>query len=167
MIEVPWPYIALQALSLVEKEELVQVPFTLRSRDQQSKWMQDGCKFYIESYMASNGSCFMVIWITFKNHLLEVGVTQNWEIMALRNLTTNDLLYLIMCEDLAWLEIHQNSVWLRARSHVTSHYIWGSMTTLHGFGGVLGQPLDTFFWVLTISWSRLLACGWSGPIYNI
>jgi hypothetical protein len=24
---------------------------------------------------------------------------------------------------------------------------------LHGFGGVLRQPLDTFFWVLTISWS--------------
>ncbi len=31
------------------------------------------------------------------------------------------------------------------------------MTTLHDFGGVLGRPLDTFFWALTISWSRLLA----------
>ena len=33
----------------------------------------------------------------------------------------------------------------------------------HGFGGVLGQPLDTFFWALTISWSRLLARVGSGP----
>ena len=31
------------------------------------------------------------------------------------------------------------------------------MTTLHDFGGVLGHPLDTFFWALTISWSQLLA----------
>ena len=30
------------------------------------------------------------------------------------------------------------------------------MTTLHDFGGLLGQPLDTFFWALTISWSRLV-----------
>jgi hypothetical protein len=33
------------------------------------------------------------------------------------------------------------------------------MTTLHDFGGVLGRYLDTFFWALTASWSRLLACG--------
>ena len=37
-------------------------------------WMQDGCKVYINSYMSSNGSCFMVTWTIFKNHLLEVGV---------------------------------------------------------------------------------------------
>ena len=33
----------------------------------------------------------------------------------------------------------------------------GFVTTLHDFGGVLEQPLDTFFWALTISWSWLLA----------
>ena len=43
-----------------------------------------------------------------------------------------------------WMEIHWNSNWLTARSHVTSHYNWGSVTTLHDFGGVLGRPLDTF-----------------------
>jgi hypothetical protein len=32
-----------------------------------------------------------------------------------------------------------------------------SVTTLYDFGGVLGQPLGTFFWALTISWSRLSA----------
>ena len=34
-------------------------------------------KSYMDSYMASNGSCFMVTWTIFKNHLLEVGLTQN------------------------------------------------------------------------------------------
>jgi hypothetical protein len=53
----------------------------------------------MDSYMASNGSCFMVTWTILKNHLLEVGLTQKWEIMALRTLTTIDLFYFIMCED--------------------------------------------------------------------
>ena len=75
--------VTLQALSLVEKAELVQVRFTLRLRDQRSMWMQDGCKVYMDSYMASNGSCFMVIWAIFKNLLLQVGLTQNRETMAL------------------------------------------------------------------------------------
>ena len=38
---------------------------------------------------------------------------------------------------------------------MTSHYTWRSVTTLHDVGGVLGRPSDTFFWALTISWSRL------------
>jgi hypothetical protein len=37
----------------------------------------------MDSYMASNKSCFMVIWATFKNHVLEVDLTQNHENMAL------------------------------------------------------------------------------------
>ena len=37
------------------------------------------------------------------------------------------------------------------------------MTTLHDFRGVLGRPLDTFFWALTIGWSQLLAHVLSGP----
>ena len=61
----------------------------------------------------------------------------------------------------AWIEINWNSIWLRA-CHMASHYTWGSVTTLDGFGGVLGRPLDTFLWALTISWSRLLAHVWSG-----
>ena len=61
--------------------------------------MQDGCKVYMDSYMASNGSCFMVTWTISKNHLLEVGLTQNRETMALRTLTTVGLFYFIMCED--------------------------------------------------------------------
>jgi hypothetical protein len=49
--------------------------------------------------MASNGSCFMGTWTIFKNHFLEVFLTQHRHIMALQTLTTIDLLYLIMCED--------------------------------------------------------------------
>ena len=61
--------------------------------------MQDGCKVYMDSHMATNGSCFMVTWIVSKTHLLEVGQTQNRETMALQTLTTIDLFYFIMCED--------------------------------------------------------------------
>ena len=50
---------------------------------------------------------------------------------------------------------------------MTSHYTRGSVTTLHGFGGVLRRPWDTFFWALTISWSRQLARVWSGPLSTI
>jgi hypothetical protein len=88
-----------QTLSLMEKAEPVQVRFTLHSRDQWSRWLQDGCKVYMDSYTASNGSCFLVTWIISKNHLLEVSLTQNRETMALRILTTADLYYFIMCED--------------------------------------------------------------------
>ena len=92
--------IKLQAFLLVEKAEPVQVHFTLHLRGQRSMWTQDGCTVYMDSYMASNGSCFMLTWTIFKNHLLEVGLTQNRETMALQTLTTIDLFYLIMCENL-------------------------------------------------------------------
>jgi hypothetical protein len=91
--------ITLEALSLVEKVEPVQVRFTLRLRDQRSMQMHDGCKVYMDSYVASNGSCFMVTWIIFKNHLLKIGLTQDQETMALQTLTTVDLFYFNMCED--------------------------------------------------------------------
>jgi len=54
-------------------------------------WMQDECKVYMDSYMASNISRFMVAWTIFKKHLLEVGLTQNRETMVLCTLTTIDL----------------------------------------------------------------------------
>jgi hypothetical protein len=86
-------------LSLVEKAGAVQVRFTLHFRDQQSVWMHDGSKVYMDSYMASNGSCFMVICIVFKHHLLEVDLTQDRETMAIRTLITVGLFYFVMCED--------------------------------------------------------------------
>ena len=155
--------ITLQAPSLVKKAELVQVCFTLRLTYQHSVWMQDGCKVYMDSYMAFNETCFIVTWIVPKNHLLEVGLIQNREIMALHTLTTTSLFYFIKWEDPTWIEIHWKSIWLRPRSHMTSHNTWGSVTTQHDFGGVLGQPLDNLFWALIFSWSRLLARVWNGP----
>jgi hypothetical protein len=64
--------------------------------------MHDGCQVYMDSYMASIGSCFiMVTWTIFKIHHVEVGPTQNHrETMALQTLTTIDLFYFIMCEGL-------------------------------------------------------------------
>ena len=61
------------------------------------------------------------------------------------------------------IKFHWNSIWLRAREHMASHYTWGSVTTLDDFGGVLGRPWDNFIWALRISWSRLLARVWSSP----
>ena len=72
----------LQALSLVENAEpVVHVRFTLRLRDQQSiqsMQMQDGCKVYMDSYMASNGSCFMQLDYLKKNHLLDSDQGDFW-----------------------------------------------------------------------------------------
>ena len=61
--------------------------------------MPDGCKVYMDSYMASNGSCFMVTWTIFKNYLLEVDLTQNRETMVLQMSASIDLFYYIMCEN--------------------------------------------------------------------
>ena len=58
--------LTLQALSLVEKAEPIQVRFTLHLRDQQSGWMQDDYKVYVDSYMPLNGSCFVVTQNIFK-----------------------------------------------------------------------------------------------------
>ena len=57
-------------------------------------------KVYMNSYMAWNGLCFMVTWTVFKKHFLEVGLIQNRETMALLTLTTVEVVYSLMCEDL-------------------------------------------------------------------
>ena len=93
--------ITLQALSLVEKAETVQVRFTLYARGTKGvRECKMDVKVYTDSYMELNRSCFMVIWIIFKNHLLKVGQTQNQETMTLRTLTAVGWFYSIMCEDL-------------------------------------------------------------------
>ena len=71
--------IALRALSLVEKAEPVKFALHYaRGTDGVGEPEMD-VKVYVDSYMASNGPCFMVTWNIFKNHLLVVGLTQNWE----------------------------------------------------------------------------------------
>ena len=125
--------ITFQALSLVEKAEHIQVRFTLHLRDQQGKWLYNGCKVYMDSYVASNGSCVMVTGISFKIYLLEAGLTQNQETMAFRTLNTVDLFSFIICEDMrehkcikivfCWGPVtYDFTLHLRARDHTT--WLW-------------------------------------------
>ena len=108
--------ITLQALSSVEKAE----PLQVRSSEERSMWMQDGCKLYMDSW---NGSCFRVTWIIFTNHLLEVGLTKPWETMALWTLTTVALFYFVMCRT----HVNRHSLKLHFGwgpiQHMTSHYM--------------------------------------------
>jgi hypothetical protein len=53
-----------------------------------------------------------------------------------------------------WIETHWNSIWLRARSHVASHYTWVSMTTLHD----LEVSWDGL-WTLSLELSQLRGHG--------
>ena len=46
---------------------------------------------------------------------------------------------------------------------MTPHYIRGTVFHTTWFWKCLGTAFGHFFWALTISWSRLLACVWSGP----
>jgi hypothetical protein len=69
--------ITLHALLLVEKAESVQVRFTLRLRDQWSMWEQHGFLHDIK-WIIFHGHLDY-----FQTHLLEVGLTQNRETIAL------------------------------------------------------------------------------------
>ena len=120
-------------------------------------------KVYMDSYMASNRSCFMVTWTIFKN--LTLGGRPHTKSGDHGTPKSHNCWFILFYH--VWgptlIEIHCNNIWLRVRSHMTLHYTWESVTTLRHFGGVLGRPVDTFFWALTILWSRLLARVWSGP----
>jgi hypothetical protein len=123
----------------------------------------DGCKVYVDSYMASNGSCFMVTRINFKQPPLRGRPDPLSGDHDTPNAHNQSLILFYHVWGPGWIKIHWNSIRLRAGRIWLSHYTWGSMTTLHDFGGVLGRPLDTFFWAITISWSQLLVRVWSGP----
>ena len=156
--------IPLQALSLVEKMELVQVPVTLNLTYQRE------CEMDVESTWIPTwhrmGRVSMGTWTIFKNRLLKVHLIQNQEIMTLRMITTVDLFHFIMHEDLheyRFLElrfgrgpdhIYIFTLHLRVRNHATWFWRW--------LGTAFGH---LFFWALTISWSHLLARVWSRP-YN-
>ena len=116
----------------------------------------------MHSYMTSNGSCFVVTWTIFKNHLLEVGQHKTKRPWHFECSPPFFILFYHVWES-PKIERHWNSIWLRAQLDMASQYTWDSMTTLHDFGGILERPLGTFFWALTISWSQLLARVWSGP----
>ena len=85
--------IALQALSLVEKAEPVQVRFTLRLRDQGSMWMQDVCKVYMNYIMFCGHLDY------FQKPPLRGRPNTKLEDYALQMIKTVDLFYFIMCEN--------------------------------------------------------------------
>ena len=130
----PWP-LHFEHTHSWEKAEPVQDRFTLRLRDQRSEWMQDGCKVYMDLSMASNGSCFHGHLDYIQSRLLEVGITQNRETTAIRNLTA--------LQYPAWLEIHWKSIWLSSQWLHTA--LKGPRPHLHDCRSALGRPLDTSF----------------------
>ena len=149
--------ITLQTLSLVGKAKFYQVCFIICWRDQRSEWMQDGCNIYIDSYMASNGWSFLSTWTIADNRLLETKKPgRPWHSEC-----PQPLIYsiMIMCEN-----PHE-------QNFIEMAFGWGpGQVWLHAILEIpwphemsLGRPLNTFFWALTISWSRLLACVQSGP----
>jgi hypothetical protein len=94
---------------------------------------------------------FMVTWTIFKQPPL--GRRPNTKLGDHGTLNTHNCWFILFYHmwGSAWIAIHWNSIWFRDWSHMTSHYTSRSVTTLCGFGGVLGRPLDTLFWALTIS----------------
>ena len=93
--ESPWP-IHFKALSLVEKPEPVQVRyFTLCLRDQQSeyvhaRWMQS-LQWILTWHRTDHVSWSLGLF--FKNHPLEVGLTEYQETLAFRTLAITYLFY--------------------------------------------------------------------------
>ena len=75
----------------------------------------------------------------FKKTLLEVGLTQNWETMAIRTLTTIELFYFSMREDPHEEKPIERRIWLTVWSHMTLHHTWRSVTTLHCFFETKGR----------------------------
>jgi hypothetical protein len=124
------------------------------------KWMQGGS---LHGFLYGNQ------WIMFYGHFSylkepPLGGRSNTNLGDLSTPNTHNCWFVLFYHAWGpmWIGIHWISIWLRDRLHMTSHYTWGSVTTPLEFGNVLGRPLDTFLRALTISWSRLLACVWSG-----
>jgi hypothetical protein len=109
-----------------------------------SMWMQDGCKDYMDSYAASDGSCIMVTWIIFQQPPL--GGRPNTKPGDHGTPNAHILWWITFYQAWgpAWIKIHWNSIWLRVRSHMASHYTRGSVTTLHGFLKCLGTAFGHF-----------------------
>ena len=127
--------------------------------------LQDGCSIYMDSYMALNGSCFMVTWTIFKkpgDHGTP-NTHNHWFI----------LFYHVWGP--AWIDIHWDNIWLRA-GHIWlrtalegpwQHYMmlevsWDALWTLsfglsqfHGHGSwlVWGVALK---WLLFFIWPLYL-----------
>ena len=99
------------------------------------------------------GSCSMVTWTIFNNHLF--GGRPNTKPGDHDTLHAHNYWFTLFYHvwGPAWIEIHWISMWLRVRSHMTSHTLQGPWLHYMILEVLLGRPLDTFFWALIISWS--------------
>jgi hypothetical protein len=68
--------------------------------------MQDGCRLCIDSYVASNGSCFHVHLDYFQNSFLGGKPNTGLEDHGTPNAHNHDLFCFILCEDPTWIEMH-------------------------------------------------------------
>ena len=73
-------------------------------------WMQDGCKVYVDSYVALNGSCFMVIWTIFKNVLFRGRPNTKLGDHGTPNVQNRWLITFYHERGPTWIEIHWNSI---------------------------------------------------------
>ena len=66
-------------------------------------WMQDDCRVYMDSYTASNGSCFMVTWTMSYSQKPPLGGRPNTKPFGDHGTSSAHkpigLFYFIMCED--------------------------------------------------------------------
>jgi hypothetical protein len=58
--ESPWPLHFKHSHWWKRRSRSKFAPHLIALRGQRRMWMQDGCEVYMDSYVASNGSCFMV-----------------------------------------------------------------------------------------------------------
>jgi hypothetical protein len=122
-------------------------------------------KLYMDSCMTSNGSCFMITWTIFpKPHVGGRPNTKPWD----HGTPNAHNRYFILYSSCVRTRMDRNSwkkhlvenpvtygftLHLRVRDHTT--WFWRYV----GDDGLW----TLLFWAPTISWSRLLACVWSGP----
>ena len=166
-----WEHVtnALPTLSLVEKAKPVQVHcFTLRLREQWSECVNARCMESLHGFLCG------IEWMKFAWSLdrfqkTSLGGRSNTKLGDHGSPNVpNHYLFLLVYHGggPAWTKIHRNSICLRAQSRMNLDGTWGSVTSLHDFGGVLIGPWTLLFGLTqfqTISWSWLLVCVWNGP----
>ena len=76
---------------------------------------QDGCKVYMDLYKALNGSCFMVTWGYFQKPFLGGRPNTKPRDQCTPNAHNRWFVLFYHVWGHAWIEIHWNSIRLRAR----------------------------------------------------
>ena len=95
-----------------------------------------------------------VTWVVFKNHFLEVGLTRKSGDHGILNTHNRWFILFYHGWGPAWIEIHWNSLWLRARHiwlHTTLEALWAGSVSLD----VCWDGL----WTLSFGLSQVTALG--------